>query len=260
LASCLQPQNTLLKRGDAAMNALPFVVFSWLALGQKCHPSDPTCEAEDVNLLTHIHTLSDRSQYKLHKLRDQNHKHGGGTDGVPCTYSKTYAYPASVIQQDSGGISQMETRCFAEGFVNNDTDATCLLNSNGDGYDYSGWTAQMACPYPAGATEYPTLTTQADCMDSFNKWVALGQAASVTMGGLTYVTGIGHGVLNGVRGNCATLSYNGKNAVLFQVDIRSWSLEMTEDTLQYLYSGDPGGQCLVPDVKIIDCADVPGMS
>ena len=47
-------------------------------------------------------------------------------------------------------------RCSAAGetYVNNCNEATCLLNSNSDGYDYSKWTGTMACPYPAGATEH----------------------------------------------------------------------------------------------------------
>ena len=44
---------------------------------------------------------------------------------MPCTYSKTYAYPASVVQQDSGGVAQMESRCdnAGEDYVNNPCDA-----------------------------------------------------------------------------------------------------------------------------------------
>ena len=74
------------------------------------------------------------------------------------------------------------------------------------------------------------------------------------------MTGIGHGVLIGGRGNCATISYEGRNAVIFQVDFRSWSLEMTYATLMYLTGGvDPGANCFIPDVQIIDCSDIPGV-
>ena len=47
-------------------------------------------------------------------------------------------------------------RCSAAGetYVNNCDEATCLLNSNSDGYDYSKWTGSKSCPYPAGATEH----------------------------------------------------------------------------------------------------------
>ena len=54
------------------------------------------------------------------------------------------------------------------------------------------------------------------------------------MDGIEYRTGIGHGVLNGVRGNCYTIEYDGNYVLLFQVDVRSWSLEMTSGTLEYL--------------------------
>jgi len=56
------------------------------------------------------------------------------------------------------------------------------------------------------------------------------------------------------------MSYEGRKAVIFQVDIRSWSLEITYDTLMYLTNNqDPGGNCFVPDVKIINCTDIPGV-
>ena len=54
------------------------------------------------------------------------------------------------------------------------------------------------------------------------------------MDGIKYRTGIGHGVLNGVRGNCYTIEYEGSYVLLYQVDIRSWSLEMTSGALEYL--------------------------
>ncbi|CAK9047091.1 PDZ domain-containing protein, partial [Durusdinium trenchii] len=201
---------------------------------QKCPSSNPECfETEDVILLSRKdRTDGDSDGMKpndgvklVKRLTDA---------AVPCTYSKTYAYPAGVKQQDSGGISQMDGRCTdaGEDYVDNTSTATCIFNSNSDGYDYDKWKASQACPYPAGATEYPIVTTQAQCEALFNDFIALGD--TVTMNGRTYHTGIGHGVLNGVRGNCFTISYNGKYAVIFQVDIRSWSLEITLATLNYL--------------------------
>eukprot|EP00434_Breviolum_minutum_P042569 symbB.v1.2.037896.t1/scaffold5717.1/size24284/1 len=181
---------------------------------------------------------------------------------VACYYSKTYAYPETVIQEASGDVAQMDSRCSDAGetYVDNTDEATCLLNSNGNGYDYSQYVASGACPYPAGATEYPTVTTREQCEATFDQFVALGQSVNITMNGKTYMTGIGHGVLIGVRGNCATISYEGRNAVIFQVDVRSWSLEMTYDTLMYLTGGvDPGGNCFIPDVQIINCSDIPGV-
>ena len=181
---------------------------------------------------------------------------------VACTYSKTYAYPSTVIQQDSGGIAQMVSRCSDAGetYVDNDDEATCLVNSNSDGYDYSKWDGVKACPYPAGATEFPTVTTRAQCQATYDQFVALGESVNINMNGKTYMTGIGHGVLTGVRGNCATLSYEGRNVVIFQVDIRSWSLEITYATLLYLTGGvDPSNNCFIPDVQIIDCSDIPGV-
>ena len=88
-------------------------------------------------------------------------------------------------------------------------------------YDYSQYVASGACPYPAGATQYPTVTTREQCEATFDQFVALGQSVNITMNGETYMTGIGHGVLIGVRGNCATISLEGRNAVILQVDVRS---------------------------------------
>ena len=52
---------------------------------------------------------------------------------VPCTYSKTYAYPATVVQQDSGGVAQMENRCdrAGEDYVNNQCEAGDLKTESG---------------------------------------------------------------------------------------------------------------------------------
>eukprot|EP00434_Breviolum_minutum_P035483 symbB.v1.2.031411.t1/scaffold3643.1/size52769/3 len=235
------------------------------------------CQTEENNLLS----LNHRTRWGRHRPRRWRHRGGRGCNyghygttvedflrtgdssgPVACSYSKTYAYPSTVVQQDSGGVAQMVSRCSAAGetYVNNCNEATCLLNSNSDGYDYSKWTGTMACPYPAGATEYPTVTTQAQCKETFDQFVALGESVNITMNGKSYMTGIGHGLLIGVRGNCATISYEGRNAVIFQVDIRSWSLEITLTTLMYLTGGvEPGGNCFIPDVQIINCSDIPGI-
>ena len=52
---------------------------------------------------------------------------------VPCTYSKTYAYPATVVQEDSGGVAQMESRCdnAGEDYVNNQCEAGGLRPHQG---------------------------------------------------------------------------------------------------------------------------------
>ncbi|CAJ1371007.1 unnamed protein product [Effrenium voratum] len=238
-----------------------------LCESQTCHPDGVEChDMEDVNLLTHHQHFPHRRHEGGQKIHWWKHRRGDDSDddvvtsesdAVACTYSKTYAYPSTVIQQDSGGVSQMDDRCSDASYVDNTSTATCILNSNSDGYDYDVWSADRACPYPAGATEYPITTTQQQCKDLYNNFTDLGD--SVTWNGKTYWTGIGHGVLDGVRGNCYTASYNGNHAVIFQVDIRSWSLEITYRTLQQLYAGDPGGLCLIPDVQIINCLDIPGM-
>ena len=191
-------------------------ILTWLPLLQ-----GHTCpECEDAALLSRPHQYSQRFE-RVEKIKEAIESRRD--NGVPCTYSKTYAYPATVVQQDSGGILQMEQRCAEEGFVNNDTDATCILNSNSDGYDYDKWTAEMACPYPAGATEFPTVTTQRECKESFIRWKALGQSTFVELNGKRYMLAIGHGALTGVRGNCVTLSRRNRHVIAFQA--LSFSLE-----------------------------------
>ena len=36
------------------------------------------------------------------------------------------------------------------------------------------WSADLACPYPAGATEYPTVTDQDQCKTYYQNFVNLG--------------------------------------------------------------------------------------
>jgi len=232
------------------------------------------CQTEENNLLS-LHHDPRRGRH-----RGRRGSHYGTHSGTPittledflrtgdsprrvaCYYSKTYPYPETAVQEASPAVEQMDSRCSDAGetYVDNDDEATCLLNSNGNFYDYSQYVASGACPYPAGATQYPTVATREQCEKTFDQFVALGQSVNITMNGETYMTGIGHGVLIGVRGNCATISYEGRNAVIFQVDVRSWSLEMTYATLMYLTGGvDPGGNCFIPDVQIINCSDIPGV-
>eukprot|EP00929_Paragymnodinium_shiwhaense_P011122 TRINITY_DN1164_c0_g1_i4.p1 TRINITY_DN1164_c0_g1~~TRINITY_DN1164_c0_g1_i4.p1 ORF type:complete len:254 (+),score=39.11 TRINITY_DN1164_c0_g1_i4:65-763(+) len=177
------------------------------------------------------------------------------SSAVACTYSKTYEYPTGVTQADSTDVSQMDTRCSSasESYVDDDSEATCILNSNGDGYDYGNVQSSSACPY----TQETANMTQADCVTQFDEWIALGATTLTLSDGTEVMTGIGHGVLDGVRGNCAKLTYNDKVAVVLQVDIRSWSLEITYDTLMYLTDNtDPGGNCFIPTVETVDCSMV----
>ncbi|CAE7251163.1 unnamed protein product [Symbiodinium natans] len=245
-----------------------FLAFCALAAAETCLNGT---ECEEANLLSYA---AEEDFPWARKRKFRGHPHSGyrsckraegpslAEGPVPCTYSKTYAYPASVVQQDSGGVAQMESRCdnAGEDYVNNPCDATCIINSNSQGYDYIKWDAIKACPYPAGATELPIVTTQDQCMQLYDNFTALGEAVDITWNGEVYKTGIGHGALIGVRGNCLTIRYNGKNAVIFQVDIRSWSLEITQATYLYLTDNEnPGGFCWIPEVEIVNCLDIPGM-
>ena len=240
------------------------------------------CDTEDVNLLS-VHRDHHQPRHRRrHAEKHHKHKKGGGGGGgggddddtpsadtggyVACTYNKTYGYPDGVVQVDPSStgtpLSELDSRCSENSvaYVDDSEEASCILNSPGTYYDYGNWYASKACPYPAGATEYPTVTTQAQCETYYNNFVALGD--NITINGTFYKLGIGHGPLKGVRGNCYFMEYESRYALIFQVDIRSWSFEFTYDTLQYIYNnqGDPGGTCLIPNVQIVDCADIPGMA
>eukprot|EP00435_Cladocopium_sp_Y103_P067836 s97_g30.t1 len=159
---------------------------------------------------------------------------------------------AAVVASEACQTGSVYLWCASDSYVNNDSVATCILNSNGDGYDYdnSNINNDSVCPYFSESTEYPTVTTPEQCKQYFTQFIALGQAVNVTLYGETYVTGIGHGVINGVRGNCWIMSYEGRKAVIFQVDIRSWSLEITYDTLMYLTNNqDPGGEGILQTLE-----------
>ncbi|OLP81577.1 hypothetical protein AK812_SmicGene37863 [Symbiodinium microadriaticum] len=185
------------------------------------------------------------------------------SDGVACTYSRTYKYPADEDQvANPDDTTEMISRCSSAGvaYVNTSEDATCIINSNGDGYDYGNVADTSACPYPAGATPW---MSNAECLSNYTKWIAKGATEVTLADGTTAMTGIGHGVLDGVRGLCAIIYYEvtGKTVVIFQVDIRSWSLEMTLATWQYLTEiTDAGNTCIIPTVTSINCTDVPFMT
>lgn len=70
--------------------------------------------------------------------------------------------------------------------------------------------------------------------DNIHEHVIVTRPVQLRMDNIKYKTGIGHGVLYGVRGNCYTIEYGGNYVLLYQVDVRSWSLEMTPGALEYL--------------------------
>ena len=54
---------------------------------------------------------------------------------------------STVVQMTTDLISQMDTRCTNNNidYVDNGTDATCILNDGGDYYDYRSF-AEAGCP------------------------------------------------------------------------------------------------------------------
>ena len=191
---------------------------------------------------------------------------GGGpspdpSNFVACTYSKTYANPSSIIQQDSTDVEQMVSRCKSKNkeYINTSDEATCIINSNSTGYDYDKWTPEKVCihnPCMINDDKGNCVITTKKCTDIFTKWKNKG-VTTINYDNKEMMLGIGHGVLKGGRSQCAILEYNNKYAAVFQVDARTWSLEITEDTWKYLTdSQDPGGECFIPKVKSVDCNEI----
>lgn len=102
-------------------------------------------------------------------------------------------------------------------------------------------------------------TTQEQCKRQYGTWISLGVKMVTLPSGIEAMTAIGHGVLQGVRSECALLEWQGRYVAVLQVDIRSFSMEFTEQALQYLTGGvNPGGwsRCFVPKVSMLDCGAV----
>ena len=180
---------------------------------------------------------------------------------VKCIYSKTYANPSTVIQQDSGNIKQMIDRCSSNNidYTNTSETSSCIFNSNSSGYDYDKYTSTNVCIYDPcmiNDKENKCILSTDECKTLVPKWLNKGPKI-YNYKGKEVKLGIGHGILNNGRGQCAMLEYNNKYAIILQVDIRAWSLEITEETMNYLINtNDPGGKCFIPNVKQIDCNDV----
>jgi len=180
---------------------------------------------------------------------------------VPCVFSKTGPYwapaePKLGVVQAIEDASELAVRCKTGEFIDNDQKATCVINSHGHGYDYDKITPDDACPYPKLMS--PTQTNE-QCKAQLDAWIKLGVKMVELPNGIQAMTAIGHGVLDLVRGECALLEFNGRFAAVLSVDIRSFSMEFTLDTLLHLTGGvEPGGHCFVPQVSKLNCNDVIG--
>eukprot|EP00434_Breviolum_minutum_P023863 symbB.v1.2.021055.t1/scaffold1800.1/size100811/7 len=148
-----------------AMPAVPALILAVAAV--KCLAE---CQTEESNLLS-LHGYPGGGRHHGHVRRRHHYGHYGTNSDVPmdtvedflgsgdssapvaCYYSKKYVQPSTFVQEASDDISEMESRCSDAGetYVNNDDEATCILDSDTGGYDYSEWISSSACPYPAGA-------------------------------------------------------------------------------------------------------------
>lgn len=167
------------------------------------------------------------------------------------------------VQQDSGGSDQLRTRCGNKcptpSCIERNNQLACIINSNSGGYDYNNKAYTDACPYPA--------CDQTKCLANAQEWWNFGQGSTVqfNIGSsanpvmVPAMRAIGHGVQSGERGTIAVvkgldLQNVVKYVLVFQMDIRSWSFEFTQDAQTYLTGLDGpniGGTCIIPEVAQI---------
>lgn len=69
---------------------------------------------------------------------------------------------------------------------------------------------------------------------------------------------VGHGVLDGACGDLHLIRFDEKYVILFQKDVRTWSLEMSKPAADYLSAkNDMYMNCLTPSVVSVTIDDVP---
>ena len=66
----------------------------------------------------------------------------------------------------------------------------------------------------------------------------------------------GHGVLDGKCGDTFLVEVGSKYVLLFQTDIRAWSLELSPGANTWLDPTNVGGTCIIPEVRRIDASFV----
>ena len=63
---------------------------------------------------------------------------------------------------------------------------------------------------------------------------------------------MGHGVLTGKCGDLFLIKHNDKYVLLYQTDVRSWSLELSEGANTYIYANNYGATGIIPEVRRVD--------
>jgi len=142
---------------------------------------------------------------------------------------------------------------------------TCLFDGGGYPfpYTYDGTLAKPVCSmdiYSHGVDAFKQTFTnwQKLAVNAPKDSTSSARLVKVKLPGTSQVVtaaiSIGHGVLNGLCGDCFIVSYNGLYMVQLQVDVRAWSLEATTEAALYVNPGDYGGNCRIPNVATIDCS------
>ena len=140
---------------------------------------------------------------------------------------------------------------------------TCILNGQGYPLEWSS----PAC----GNGKYSAAVTPASYITLFTNFqsYALNKAQKLANpdGSTAYLTSlvldgkpiqaamsIGHGVLNGLCGDCFLINQGSSYVALLQTDVRAWSLELSGGANVYLAADNVGGTCYIPKVTPISCS------
>ena len=146
-----------------------------------------------------------------------------------------------------------------QNFQWNKIENSCLLN--GQGYPveenpkcsndkYSGTKDEFVETYNNFRNSY----NNAEKIDNGDG--SFANVRTVSVEGLNYevALSIGHGVLNGLCGDCFLIKNNNKYVLQLQTDVRAWSLELTGGANVWLANDNYGGTCYIPEVAKVDCA------
>jgi len=150
-------------------------------------------------------------------------------------------------------------------FVWTPTENSCIFDGNGYPFPFSS-NGELASPdcvmelYSAGISLFTStfLNWRELALRSPVDAISGARLTNVTVPGSDHVVSaaisIGHGVLNGLCGDCFLIEYEGRYMVHLQVDVRAWSFEATPEASNYVNPGDYGGNCRIPNVVQIDCS------
>lgn len=139
------------------------------------------------------------------------------------------------ILNGQGYPLENEARCGNELYRENKEKFVLTYNAFRD----HAYTKAIATPLPDGSTAYITeLNFQ-------------GKKIQAAMS-------VGHGMLDGLCGDCFVIKNEDKYVFHLQTGVRAWSLEITGGASTWIASDNYGGTCYVPQVEKVSC-DLAGL-